>query len=500
MTVLLALTVALLSLLSSMAILLGSNGRPTSTWKYQPSVYLAIITAVTNTALALALSQALAVAWWRVASQDATYKTLHQQWALGHSFLGAIRSGRYAQPAFAASVASLILLVDGPLLQRASHVVSANIVDSVQLQALISPELPTGFSGNMSDSGTYVGSNAGDVRTQWMNSVPITIDTRGVDSKSDSQSSLMGCDGVCEATIQAPGLIVVEDATQSSTTPFTVNASQVEGPNVFYVDLNSLSQPGLNASETMYLEVATAAIQDCKGTLTDKLYTLAPAILQYAVTIRNQTYTFAQPAGTAKLSSLANNTQYVRNPGSDLYQATYGPLYGDVEPWFFSNTSLELDAVNPNGLTPFTMLALNYTSEPHSTCNVNFRDPTQDVLSRVNELFFRAGIMAASLPTTPSLIDHGLKVNQTFTASRTRTLNVFQSDFRWFGGAVAVQLLMILAILPLLWGWWKLDRNVSMSPLETARLIDAAALRDVNPRADGDLIAKQVGHLRIKTL
>jgi hypothetical protein len=69
---LVALCVALSSLLASLGILVGSNGAPLSSWTAPPSTYLAICTAVANLAMRYACIQGVVIAWWYRASKGST--------------------------------------------------------------------------------------------------------------------------------------------------------------------------------------------------------------------------------------------------------------------------------------------------------------------------------------------------------------------------------------------------------------------------------------------
>src|ERR1700761_5280866 len=59
-----AIGIAILCLFTSLGVLLGSNGTPIDGWAFQPTVYLAIATALSNTALHCALAQAAPISWW----------------------------------------------------------------------------------------------------------------------------------------------------------------------------------------------------------------------------------------------------------------------------------------------------------------------------------------------------------------------------------------------------------------------------------------------------
>ena len=61
-----AIVVAVACLFVSYAILVTSDGKTSASWSLQPTVYLAVATAISNTALNGALAQAAPISWWYV--------------------------------------------------------------------------------------------------------------------------------------------------------------------------------------------------------------------------------------------------------------------------------------------------------------------------------------------------------------------------------------------------------------------------------------------------
>ena len=93
---LLAIAVSITSLLISLAILTTSDGDVVDNWYFQPTVYLAIATAVSNTALQCALCLAAPISWWNKALHGRSIKDLELDWEAGQSFPRAfIKSIKY---------------------------------------------------------------------------------------------------------------------------------------------------------------------------------------------------------------------------------------------------------------------------------------------------------------------------------------------------------------------------------------------------------------------
>ena len=127
-------------------------------------------------------------------------------------------------------------------------------------------------------------------------------------------------------------------------------------------------------------------------------------------------------------------------------------------------------------------------------------DPTNHVLNSLNELMFRGGVLAGTWGRNIThLMDDGLHANQSVHANQTLTLNVFESDLRWFAGAATIQIIALILILPVFWGWWELGLiDLTLSPFHLANLFEAPLLNNVNSAAGAREILRDVGKLRIK--
>jgi hypothetical protein len=132
--------------------------------------------------------------------------------------------------------------------------------------------------------------------------------------------------------------------------------------------------------------------------------------------------------------------------------------------------------------------------------NIIVSDPTNEVLNNLNELMVRGGVLAGAWGNDLThLMDDGLHANQSFHANQTLTLNVFGSDLRWFAGAATIQIIALILILPVFWGWWELGLvDLTLSPFHLANLFEAPLLNNVNSAAGARGIIRDVGNLHIK--
>ena len=99
-------------------ILVMSDDRPIAMWSVQPDVFLAITSAVANSALHFALSQGVTVAWWvKAMKPDSILTELHNTWSFGSSVWDALLAGRSFNLIALAGLAVAAAPIHGPLLQ-----------------------------------------------------------------------------------------------------------------------------------------------------------------------------------------------------------------------------------------------------------------------------------------------------------------------------------------------------------------------------------------------
>jgi hypothetical protein len=133
-------------LVGCIIILVMSNGQSVSAWKLQPNVMLAIFSAVSNSALAFALTEGITLSWWNRARRGSTLKDLHQRWKQGTSVWACLADLKLFNLVAFASVVTALVVVDGPLWQRASTVISRSLDGPISIEALITPVIPPGYT------------------------------------------------------------------------------------------------------------------------------------------------------------------------------------------------------------------------------------------------------------------------------------------------------------------------------------------------------------------
>jgi hypothetical protein len=149
-----------------------------------------------------------------------------------------------------------------------------------------------------------------------------------------------------------------------------------------------------------------------------------------------------------------------------------------------------------------------------------FKDPTSFVLSVIDELMFRIAVQTAFDNTFSVAFDLSLLSSRTFRSTTLSTANyttvnnstgyslilfnstrfpasriidmdvvqsvqVYRVSYPFLGGAIAVILLAVFLVVPLFYGFWRLGRRTTLSPLEVATALRAPLLASVVSSSNG---------------
>ena len=71
-----ALSVSATCVFASLAILIVSDGQPIDSWPISPTVYLAIVAAIANSAIRFSRAEAIPISWWYHAYRGGTVRSL----------------------------------------------------------------------------------------------------------------------------------------------------------------------------------------------------------------------------------------------------------------------------------------------------------------------------------------------------------------------------------------------------------------------------------------
>jgi hypothetical protein len=497
---LLALVVTLATIPASFGILYASDRQPIESWKWQPAVYLAIFVAIADKALQFAAAQGAIIAWWYNASKGTTYAKVHQQWAMSYHLSSALTAGKRTNAVALACVAAAVFILNGPLIQRATSVERIVLGTSQTLSLNIAPQVPANSTGSMAVQTTsFFGEMNLGYQYPYTTSefYPVVKDQY---TQAPISGGITGCSGRCAATVPAPALTIAK----SNTTSYPVNYSRpfnkeerktnAKGMiNLHYLAMDIEMSVIAGDPETLILAIGlsdAAAARTGVGhyVLTD--YWLVPATASYNIEVEEGAITFPSMPSYPDIIARANNTGTSYDMPQLLRQGVYnvtstlgGLAFAGLNQ-FFALAGVEPASAATGGAPALMQLGdpvvvlehqINYAeffngSEPGPL----LQDPTDYIIGWLNQLMFRAGIWAAQTYTEDQLqhlIDPGLSVQKTVTGRRIDAQSVFITDYYYFAGVAALEVLAVLVVLSTFYGCWTLDRPVSFSPLEIAKYV-----------------------------
>jgi hypothetical protein len=280
----------------------------------------------------------------------------------------------------------------------------------------------------------------------------------------------------------------------------------------FYVNLINGQVPGYPPGakrEGAYLTVGIINLVHNAGTYVETNCWLKSAVVEYDMIIEHNAVTFDGSTDQGRLVSLANNTSPANIQAVNEIQPT--TLDGITE-WLAmfvnANASVVLNSVggkeatySPDYSTYNPVVAQHMDLFATGAEELRFLDPTDSVIFKYNQIMFRGGVVESGVPNIMERghIDAGLSLDQTVAAKQTLTQNVFKSDLKWYAGATAIELITVLLVLPMFWGWWTLGgTNYTMSPLTMALAFDSPLLADVNSAAGAKGVVREIGNVQLK--
>lgn len=193
-----ALVLALLAAIAALITLIVSDNASLESWKWQPSLVLAIASGSFKVMLAYALAQGALVFWWTRAVRGSTVGELHRVWEQSQHLWSALRAGKKMTFGAMATIVVTGCVIVGPLLQRASVVLNATTHADVYLLGHIAEELPQGYTASLSAS---LDAALGGVSLEFAQVV------KEHDQNTPLVHDFSSCKGNCSATVQAAGVV-----------------------------------------------------------------------------------------------------------------------------------------------------------------------------------------------------------------------------------------------------------------------------------------------------
>lgn len=533
----LALFVVLLCAGADAVILYKSDGQEVESWKISPAVLLATLSAVANTCLQFARSEGVIIAWWRKALHGGTLYDLNRYWESGDSVRAAAMPGRGFNLVALATITAQIVIIDGPLLQRASHVVVVPRSVMVNVTAPIAQELPYGYTG-YADNPTDIVMN--ETFSQIVNAYI---------KREKITTSFFGCSGNCSGIVKAAGLAV--DCSENSTVWKTSNSTgpdfssdflwipqdyglfqgvYANGTNPWpaypFIDFKLGYITGRQAAPAYWGSGTSAAHGPCNGTMTMKRCTMRSATLHYPITMVENTVSIIgnsssffvdhiQPVGTVSkmIQGDINVMTFSTLGGVALAAQNMFNSVGTGDGFKMSLKGSVASQYIDYGVPPADF----FTTQ--DSCATNWADPTSDIVDALNEIMFRTALVAADFPrysllngTTdewwtsfyesaqPDVAagDNGMPLPQLLSMRQTSNVTIFRSNYSYLAAALAVMVLGVLVVIPTFHGFWELGRETSLNPLEIAKAFNADLLNSGGSNSSAHNLAREARNVDIQ--
>jgi len=483
------------------------NNRTTSHWYSQPAIVLAVISSIFSLSTGVATSFGVAVLWWRAASKGTQVKNLHLIWdrGMGREFFVALAGdSQTRRTALATLLIAAARFSAGPLLQRAVGQISELHTQTVPLKIWFSETLEPSFAAAafFRENETYVGLRRSDMSAAYLqrfeeNDPDAYFNGRTYldDLRADCPFERPGsCNGfvcprnsTCTASVRGVGLTM--NCSRTSSKVDLQDPANIGLP-VFMIDFSiaNLSHPRIRLT-TIYNNQTS---DNCTAELIDETCDIRTAMVDYIIRLRWGNFTYVGYRGldpeqlySSPYDNFALNDHTIgqREEGGPL-----ASLYAVFVPYYQTVATLS----SPNSILDSGFNAERFGDGTKSAnvavCGGTFTRPSTIILSKMMRYLFNA----------LQLTGTGTQVYQNVTASEEYPILVHHLDSQYVAAALVVMLVGIISAATLFWGFWELERTVTLSPVETGKALDAPMLATTSEARTVDEILSKTGRRRTK--
>jgi hypothetical protein len=461
----------------------------------QPASLLAVVSSISNFSMGVLVSMGVAVSWWRGALRGTTLQRLHLIWEHGSGWrvISALLAGFDSRNvAILATVASIARFTGNPLFQRAAtRLASSDFKNDMQIKINVPQQLPDGWmyyrSGNVEDANfTLYGGpfESSFFRGWYFNTTMVNESVNNITGKLNDDQTGYFCpaNSTCTGTLPAAG---IGRSCSNSSYHLNMLDSRSDGATVFQLSFDynaNTSQPLLKVS-VIYLDDVNAS---CTATIIEETCNIWTATVSYPFTLINNVLTL-NVNGTDLAPVISNYT----TPGdgkiapSDKVIGAGGLLsIGEIIGNFTTTTA---NYTYPAGVyIDNSMSNLFYYTDytVNSSCWDRFIRPTDYAIGALSNLMFRAALSASDT------------FRQVVNGTKTTPTTVYRPEYRFLAAGLIVTFSGLTASLLLFWGFWELDRNVTLSPAELAGAFGASAVGGA--KGDVDEMLDKVGDVKVR--
>jgi len=469
----------------------ASHNGPVESWKVQPAVLLAIISAVSNIAFGSALATGIAVQFWLYASRDGAHQLsqLHYIWDHGRGlgFIPAVRAGRRARTvALLATLAYVAQFASGPFWQRSVHQGTVSRETPQTLSMDMSRHIQDGLLGTI-ENGTSIGFRKGvtQVQQNFRNDTIVTHNEEGYVCE----------DGTCYGVVRGAGI-----AHRCTTRYAELEMARTDnnGATVFAINVtrtaNATGQPDFR----MLVLHVDSVNNSCVSHITIDECQIDAAVVEYPVVVQNTTvYLELENLTRMHVVSTSWTPDDLPTAPDGAGAGLLSALHAMIESNYATDTVKLFKAASNPQVTVYggdgTLADLFVRTEspywdegaPTHKCAISWDSPTEYLLREVHKFMFRTALRFGNNTET-----------QTFPTQRVVILTVFKVDTLYLGAAAAAMACSFAFVACLMRGWWRLARPVTLSPLETAGAVLRAPVLGQDIAAQDRPLKNILGNLK----
>ena len=482
-------------------------------WKVGVSTWIASLNFVMGKALAVMFIEAAAISWWVAAMQGQTLSQLYFRWEVAQSMFSIFSRRKLCGWVGAASIAFTAFAGLEPLLQQATSSTTVLSTYHSNMAATLASALPAGFSG-------VVGATDYTAVSTISYTPIFTMILQGYTRQSTKFLELEGCpldsSASCATILNGVGFQYTCSATRSGLqlpTPDPDPEPDTEGNTIFSVSFESLN----------WTITLTASWRERAGwtgpVVTTQSCTLVPALVEYPVNVTQQIAILESPTSSVNWTANSTHTdrtllrvdkvlQRLPEPDYDKIQdksqahenvnnyslpgtrSTLGGLSLAFQNLFGSSISVTMNSMSEGYNTVMEgSFAAPYSpsSSQNNSIDSAIPSPMDELLADIRDIMFRSSIAIAQNRTKGySILQDGLEVQDSAVPSEkvnsmgqyTIYETVYQTNKLILSIAVGLIIVALSLIMPLYWGFWRLGRKVSMSPLEVAKAMHYSTIID----------------------
>ena len=432
--------------------------------------------------------QSAAISWWNAALQGTTIGSLHRIWDFSTSIVSSIMAGKSVDAIALARILTTAVLINVPLLQRASTIVPYNKTEQVTLSMQVAKDVDSLRKANFSSRLTNID---GDLITL---SPALSLVMQQYANVSSIIPTLTGCNGICSAIVPGAGISfdcsITAKAIPMSYDSYSNSYSATLFSSAF--DILQTEDNGFDPIPVYSFNVSFAENMNegfpCYGRFTTVTGNLQHATVLYPVMINNGTVTHQEKLG---LNFTSEERVQPLGSNSSLYPAPAEPVFAGLG-YAMNNISQAKATIKSAGDLSCTSTGSHATDSLQNTntssCALNYKDPTQNIISALNEIMFRIAVTA----------HNNTSAAQQIPAFHFK-ITAYQTHYTYMTAAVVLVFAGVIAVTADFKGWQYIGRPVSLSPLETAKAFDAPILRLPNTsNADIKHLLQATGSIRVK--